>query len=277
MNHTNNLQIEKAKRFAALHERSGFFLIPNPWDGGSARMLEHLGFEALATSSGACAATLGRRDGKITRDEALAHVRQIVRTTNLPVAADLENGFADTPEAVAETIRLGAKAGLVGGSIEDYTGDASKGQYDLGHATERIAAAAEAAQALSFKFKLAARAENFIRGNPSLDDTIKRLVAYEKAGADVLFAPGLPDLATVREVCSAVRKPVNFMVGIRGKSFMVAELVAAGVKRISFASSFYRAALAGFLTAAREVKESGTFQYLDTALTTPQMNEFLQG
>jgi len=273
----NPSQIEKANRFAALHERTGFFLIPNPWDGGSARMLEYLGFEALATSSGAAAATMGRRDGKITGDEALAHVQQIVQATNLPVAADLENGFADAPADVAETIRLGAEAGLVGGSIEDYSGDAGRGQYDLNQATERIAAAAEAARALPFKFTLAARAENFIRGNPKLDDTIKRLVAYEKAGADVLFAPALPDLTAVRELCAAVRKPVNFMVGIRGKSFTVAELAAAGVKRISFASSFYRAALAGFLAAAREAKETGTFQYLETALTTPQINEFLQG
>ena len=269
-------QKEKAERFQALHERAGLFLIPNPWDGGSARMLEGLGYEALTTSSGACAATLGKRDGKVTRDEALEHCRQIVAATDLPVAADLENGFADDPTAVAETIRLAAEAGLVGGSIEDFTGDASRGQFDIAFATERIAAAVEAARALPFYFTLAARAENFIRGNPSLDDTIKRLAAYELAGADVLFAPGLPDLAAVREVCAAVRKPVNFMAGIKGKSFTVAELKTAGVKRISFASSLYRAAMTGLRGAAREIKDAGTFGYLDGAMTTAEMNAFLR-
>jgi 2-methylisocitrate lyase-like PEP mutase family enzyme len=269
-------QKEKADRFQALHQGKEVLLFPNPWDGGSARMLESLGYRALATSSAACAATLGRRDGKITRDEALAHCRQIVQATNLPVAADLENGFASEPAAVAETIRLAAAAGLVGGSIEDSTGDKAKPQYDLNHATERIAAAVSAARALPFHFTLTARAENFIRDNPNLDETIKRLVAYEQAGADVLFAPALPDLAAVREVCAAVRKPVNFMVGIKGKSFTVVELATAGVKRISFASSLYRAAMAGLLNAAREVRDSGSFNYLDTMLTTAQLNEFLQ-
>ena len=208
-------QIEKANRFRALHQRDGIFLIPNPWDAGSARILERLGFEALATSSAAFAATLGRHDGKVTRDEVLAHIRQIVRATNIPVAADLENGFADEPAAVAETIRLAAEAGLAGGSVEDATHDKTKPLYDLGHATERVAAAVAAARALPFPFTLTARAENFGRPNPSLDDTLKRLLAYERAGADVLFAPGLPDVAAVRQVCSAVRKPVNFMVGIQ--------------------------------------------------------------
>ncbi|HLP78752.1 MAG TPA: isocitrate lyase/phosphoenolpyruvate mutase family protein [Candidatus Paceibacterota bacterium] len=270
-------QKEKADRFAALHERSGLFLFPNPWDAGSARMLEHSGFEALATSSAACAATLGRRDGKISRDEALAHVRQIVQATNLPVAADLENGFASGPGEVAEIIRLAADAGAVGGSIEDSTGDTATRQYDLSLAVERIAAAVSAARALPFHFTLTARAENYIRGNPNLDDTIKRLVAYEQAGADVLFAPALPDLAAVREVCTAVRKPVNFMVGVRGKSFTVAELTAAGVKRVSFAASLYRAAMTGLWNAAHEIKNSGTFNYLETSLTSAQFNEFLKG
>ncbi|MDR3457592.1 MAG: isocitrate lyase/phosphoenolpyruvate mutase family protein [Verrucomicrobiae bacterium] len=269
-------QKEKAERFRALHEREGAFLLPNPWDGGSARMLERLGFEALATSSGACAATLGRRDGKVTRDEALEHCRQIVAATDLPVAADLENGFASEPAAVAETIRLAAAAGLAGGSIEDFSGDASRGQFDIGRATERIAAAAESARALPFHFMLAARAENFVRGNPSMEDTIKRLVVYEQAGADVLFAPGLPDLAAVRAVCAAVRKPVNFMVGLKGKSFTVAELKAAGVRRVSFASSLYRAALTGLLAATQEIKDTGTFGYLDGTMTTAEMNAYLR-
>jgi 2-methylisocitrate lyase-like PEP mutase family enzyme len=269
-------QTEKARHFRALHERSGVFLIPNPWDGGSARMLAGLGFEALATSSAACAGTLGRRDGRITRDEALAHVRQIVAATDLPVAADLENGFAAEPAAVAETIRLAGEAGLVGGSIEDSTHDRSKPLYDLGHATERIAAAVAAARALPFPFTLTARCENFNRPNASLDDTIQHLQAYERAGADVLFAPSLPDLATVRAVCSAVSKPVNFMVGIRGKSFTVAELAKAGVKRISFAASLYRTAMTGLLNAAREIKGAGTFHYLDQTITTVELNPFLQ-
>jgi 2-methylisocitrate lyase-like PEP mutase family enzyme len=268
-------QKEKADRFRVLHQSNEVLLFPNPWDGGSARILESLGYRALATSSGACAATLGRRDGSVTREEALTHCRQIVQATSLPVAADLENGFGAEPAVVMETIRLAAAVGLVGGSIEDSTGNKEKPQYDLSLGAERIAAAVSAARALPFYFTLTARAENFIRGNPDLDDTIKRLAAYEQAGADVLFAPALPDLAAVREVCSALRKPVNFMAGIKGKSFTVEELVAAGVKRISFASSLYRAAMTGFLNAAREIKESGHFSYLDTTVTTPELNQFL--
>src|SRR5437764_8114980 len=207
-------QAEKAARFRALHQGSGAFVIANAWDGGSARILAGLGFQALATSSGACAGTLGRRDGKVTRDEALAHARAIVEATDLPVSADLEKGFGDTPAAAAETIRLAAGVGLVGGSIEDATGDKAKPLYDLGHATERVAAAVQAARALPFPFTLTARAEGFLRGNTNLDDAIRRLQAYENAGADVLMAPGLPDLATVRAVCAAVSKPFNFMAGI---------------------------------------------------------------
>ena len=269
-------QSDKAARFRALHQAPGAFVIPNPWDAGSARVLAALGFEALATSSGACAGTLGRRDGKVTRDEALAHARAIVAATDLPVSADLEKGFGDAPAVVAETIRLAAEVGLVGGSIEDATGDKDKPLYDIGLAVERVAAAVQAARALSFPFTLTARAENYLRGNPSLDDTIKRLQAFEKAGADVLFAPGLPDLEAVRAVCAAVSKPVNFMVGIRGKSFTVAELRAAGVKRISLATSLYREAMSGLVNAAREVKDKGTFGYLDRSLTTPELNAFMQ-
>jgi 2-methylisocitrate lyase-like PEP mutase family enzyme len=269
-------QSEKATRFRALHQGRGAFVIPNPWDAGSARILAALGFEALATSSGAAAGTLGRRDGMVTRDEALAHARAIVGATNLPVSADLEKGFGDAPSVAAETIRLAAEVGLVGGSIEDATGDKDGPLYDIGLATEQIAAAAEAARALPFPFTLTARAENFLRGNPDLKDTIKRLQAFEKAGADVLFAPGLPDLASVRAVCAAVSKPVNFMVGIKGKSFTGADLTAAGVKRISLATSLYRAAMTGLLDAAREVKDKGSFGYLDRSLTTPELNGFMQ-
>jgi 2-methylisocitrate lyase-like PEP mutase family enzyme len=270
-------QKDKALRFQALHHAPGYFVIPNPWDGASARILAGLGFLALATSSGAQAGTLGRRDGKVTRDEALAHARAIVTATDLPVAADLEKGFGDAPAAAAETIRLAAEAGLVGGSIEDATGDRERPLYDIDQATERVAAAVEAARKLAFPFTLTARSENFLRGNPSLDDTIRRLQAFERAGADVLFAPGLPDLNAVRTVCAAVSRPFNFMVGIKGKSFTVAELAEAGVKRISLATSLYRAAMSGLLDAAREVTDKGTFGFVDRAVSTPDLNAYLQG
>ena len=269
-------QSEKAARFRALHEGPGAFVVANPWDAGSARILAALGFPALATSSGASAGVLGRRDGRITRDETLAHARAIVEATDLPVSADLEKGFGDAPSAAAETIRLAAGVGLVGGSIEDATGDKARPLYDIGQATERVAAAVQAARALPFPFTLTARAENFLRGNPDLDDTIRRLQAFERAGADVLFAPGLPDLASVRAVCAAVSKPFNFMAGIKGKSFTVVELEAAGVRRISVATSLYRAAMSGLLAAAREVKDQGTFGYLDRSLATPELNAFMQ-
>ena len=267
-------QIEKALKFQELHRSPGVLLIPNPWDAGSARILAGLGFEAFATSSAAAAGVLGRCDGKLTRDEALAHAREIVNATDLPVAADLEHGFGDHPTAAAETIRMAGSVGLVGGSIEDARADRDKPIYDFTLAIERVAAAVQAARALAFPFTLAARAENFVRGNPNLDDTIKRLVAYESAGADVLFAPGLPDLTSVRAVCAAVSKPVNFAVSGRGRSFSVAELTDAGVKRISFAASFYRAAMTGLIEAAREARERGTFSYAERALTTPELNQY---
>lgn len=269
-------QSDKAARFRALHQGPSAFVIANAWDAGSARILAGLGFPALATSSGACAGTLGKRDGQVTREEALAHCRAIVTATDLPVSADLEKGFGDAPEVAAETIRLAAGVGLVGGSIEDSTGDLDTPLYEIGHATERVAAAVQAARALPFPFTLTARAENFLRGNPKLDDTIKRLQAFEKAGADVLMAPGLPDLAAVRAVCAALAKPFNFMAGIKGKSFTVAELEAAGVRRISLATSLYRMAVTGLVDAAREVKDRGTFGYLERSLTTPDLNRFLQ-
>jgi len=269
-------QSEKAACFVALHKGPGAFVIANPWDAGSARLLAGLGFQALATSSGAAAGILGKRDGKVTRDEALAQARSICSATDIPVSADLEKGFGDAPQAAAETIRLAAQVGLVGGSIEDATGDKDRPLYDLGQATERVAAAAQAARALPFAFLLTARAENYLRGNPDLGDTIRRLQAYEKAGADVLFAPGLPDLDAVRAVCAAVSKPVNFMAGIPGKSFTVAELEAAGVRRISLATSLYRAAMSGLLDAAREVKDKGTFTYLDRSVPTLELYKIMK-
>jgi len=270
-------QADKAARFRALHDGPGAFVIANPWDAGSARVLAALGFQALATSSGAAAGTLGRRDGQVTRDEALAHAHAIVEACDLPVSADLEKCFADAPDAAAQTIRLAAGVGLVGGSIEDATGDKDKPLYDFGQATERVAAAVAAARSVGFPFTLTARTENFLRGNPSLDDTIKRLQAFEKAGADVLMAPGLPDLAAVRAVCSALSKPVNFMAGIKGKSFTVSQLAEAGVKRISLATSLYRSAMTGLLEAAREVKDKGSFGYLERTVATQDLNAFLKG
>jgi 2-methylisocitrate lyase-like PEP mutase family enzyme len=266
----NRNQRELAEQFRALHE-SGTFVIPNVWDGGSAAIAVGLGFRALATSSAACAAALGRLDGGITREEALEHARLIVSVSPCPVAADLENGFAHAPAAVAETIRLAAASGLVGCSIEDASGDPQDPVYGFEHAVERIAAAAQAARALPFPFALTARAENFLHGRADLADTLRRLQAFERAGADVLFAPGLPDLEAVRSVCAGLRKPVNFMVGIRGKSFSVAELASAGVRRVSLSTSLYRAAMAGVAAAALEVKERGTFNYLDSAMRGDQL------
>ena len=269
-------QSDKAKQFRALHEAPGTFVVANVWDGGSARMMAGLGFAALATSSGASAGLLGRRDGRVTRGEAMAQARVICEATDLPVSADLEKGFGDAPAVVAETIGLAAGAGLVGCSIEDASGNPAAPIYEFDHAVERIKAAAAAARALPFPFTLTGRTENFLRGRPDLDDTIKRLKAYEAAGAEALMAPGLPDLDAVRAVCAAVGKPFNFMVGIKGKSFTVAALAAAGVKRISLATSLYRAAMTGLLNAAKEVREHGTFGYLDTSLAAPEMNAFLR-
>jgi 2-methylisocitrate lyase-like PEP mutase family enzyme len=264
-------QHEKAIRFRALHDGPATFVIPNPWDIASSKMLAGLGFQALATSSAAAACAVGKKDGGLTRAEALAHARMIVGATDLPVSADLEKGFGDAPEVVAETVRLAAGIGLVGCTIEDTTGNPERPLYDEVLAVERIAAAAEVARELPFPFMLTARAHNLLFPNPSLDATIHRLQAFENVGADVLFAPGLPDLAAVKAACAAVSKPVNFMAGIKGKSFSVPELAAAGVRRISLATSLYRAAMTGFLTAAREVKDSGQFGFVDRSVATPEL------
>lgn len=269
-------QPDKARAFVALHERPGAFVIANPFDGGSARMLASLGFEALATSSGAQAAVLGKRDGQVTRAEALAHARLIVEATDLPVSADLEKGFGDAPEDAATTIREAGAIGLVGGSIEDATGDSATPIYDIAQATRRVEAAVAAARGLPFRFLLTARAENFVRNVNDLDDTIRRLRAFEAAGADVLMAPGLSDLEAVRKVCGSLKKPFNFMAGIGGKSFTVPDLAAVGVKRVSLATSLYRFAMTAALEAAREVKEKGTFGYIDRSVPTADLNAFLK-
>jgi 2-methylisocitrate lyase-like PEP mutase family enzyme len=269
-------QHEKAAAFRALHAAPGAFVIPNPWDAGSARMLAAMGFKALATSSWAAAGTAGVRDGELGRDEALRQARAIAAAVDVPVAGDLENGYGDAPDTVAETIRLAAEAGLVGGSIEDATGRADDPIYDLDFAVERVAAAVAAARRLPFPFTLTARAENFIRGRPDLDDTIKRLQAYERAGADVLFAPGLPDLATARTVCAAVSKPVNFMNGTKGRAFPVAALAEAGVKRISLATVLYRAAMTALHEAATEIATQGTFAFVDRPLSGPEIAKYFR-
>lgn len=256
-------QSEKARAFAALHERPGLFVIANAFDGCSARMLASVGFEALATSSWVQAALLGKRDGSTTRAEALAHATVIVRATDLPVSADLEKGFGDAPEDVAATIREAAAIGLVGGSIEDATGDSVTPIYDIDDSVQRIEAAVAVARDLPFEFTLTARSENFVRGINDLDDTVRRLQAFEAAGADVLMAPGLPDLEAVRQVCASLNKPFSFMAGIEGKSFPVADLTAAGVKRVSLATSLYNCAMAATLEAAREIVDDGTFGYVD--------------
>jgi len=258
-------QAEKAAVFQALHERPEPFVIANPWDAGTARILTGLGFSALSTTSAGLAFTLGRRDGTaaISREEALANARLIVEATTLPVAADLENGYGHAPEDAAATIRLAAEtAGLVGGSIEDASGNPDKPIYDFDHSVERIAAAVEAAQALHFPFMLVARAENYLHGRRDLDDTIRRLQAYEAAGASVLYAPGITQPEDIRTVCVSVSKPVNILMGIKGAPLLtVKELGALGVRRISLGSGFCRAALTAFYRAAREVADHGTFTF----------------
>jgi 2-methylisocitrate lyase-like PEP mutase family enzyme len=272
-------QSEKARAFRALHERPGAFVMPNPWDVGTARILAGLGFAALATTSAGLAFVLGRRDGEaaVSRDEALAHAGAIVAATPLPVSADLENGFGDAPERAAETIRLAAGAGLVGASIEDATTDPERPIYDASLAAERIAAAVDAARALPFPFTLTARAENFLHGRPDLDDTIRRLQAFEAAGADVLYAPGLRDLRMIRALCTAVGKPVNVIMGLAGAPFSIDQLSAAGVRRISLGSALSRTALGAFLRAAREIKECGTFTFADGAASFAEIDLFMSG
>ena len=266
---------EKSAAFRALHERPGVFVIPNPWDPGTARLLAGIGFEALATTSLGLANTLGRADGTgaVSRDEVLANCRAIAGATDLPVNADLENGYADEPEAAAGMIRLAAEAGVVGGSIEDATGDPLKPIYDFELAVERVRAAVAVARALPTPFMLTARAENLLHGRRDLDDTIRRLQAFEAAGADVLYAPGLRDLASIRTVTSAVGRPVNVVMSSADPSITVAQLALAGVKRISVGGALSRLALAAFLKGAREMTEQGSFTYMRDTVPSAELRQ----
>jgi 2-methylisocitrate lyase-like PEP mutase family enzyme len=259
-------QAEKGLAFRALHERDKAFIIPNPWDVGTARLLAHLGFEALATTSAGYAFSVGRRDNTIDRDEMMAHVSAIASATDLPVSADLENGYGDDPDTVAQTIKLAADAGLVGGSIEDsFGGDGAV--YEIGQAAERIRAAAEVVRSLPFRFALTARAENYLVGRNDLKDTIARLQAYQEAGADVLYAPGLKTKDEIAAVVGSVDRPVNVIMGLQGVQMSLAELSALGVKRVSVGSALSRAALGAFLRAAHEMRDNGTFNFAEDAVS----------
>jgi 2-methylisocitrate lyase-like PEP mutase family enzyme len=270
-------QTEKGTAFRALHERERAFIIPNPWDIGTARILAHLGFEALATTSAGYAFSIGRRDNTTERDEMMAHVAAIVSATNLPVSADLENGFGDAPEAVAETIRMASAAGLAGCSIEDMSRQTGHAIYEHRHASERIRAAAEVARALPFSFTLTARAENYLVGNPDIKDTIKRLQAYQEAGADVLYAPGLSSKDDITAVVSSVDRPVNVVMGLQGVQLNLAELSKLGVKRVSVGSALSRTALGAFIQAALEMRDYGTFDFAEKAVTFRDISAMFQG
>ncbi len=268
-------QADKARLFKALHQRQKLFIIPNPWDGGSAKMLASLGFEALTTTSAGLAFVLGKPDGGVTREQSLWNAKLIVDNVDIPVAADLENGFGHTPEDAAETIRQAAAVGLVGGSIEDAAGDPANPIYDFNLAVERVTAAAEAARALDFDFTFVARAENFLHGRPDLDDTLRRLQAYEKAGADVLFPPGLPSLEAIRSVVRAVGKPVNIVRGGPGPT--IAELEEAGVRRVSLGGGLSRVAYTALKQAGEELLGTGTFGFADGILPTSALNSLMRG
>jgi 2-methylisocitrate lyase-like PEP mutase family enzyme len=271
-------QADKAAAFGALHARPGAFVMPNPWDAGTARLLASLGFEALATTSLGLANSLGRADGTgaVSRGEVLDNCRAISAATDLPVNADLENGYADDPRAAAGMIRLAAEAGVVGGSIEDATGDPARPIYDFPLAVERVHAAVEVARSLPFAFVLTARAENLLHGRPDLDDTIRRLQAFEQAGADVLYAPGLRDLAAIRTVTASVGKPVNVVASAIDPAITVAQLAEAGVKRISVGGALSRLALAAFLRGAREMRDQGVFAWTRDAVATRDLKRVFE-
>jgi 2-methylisocitrate lyase-like PEP mutase family enzyme len=260
---TMTTQAEKGQAFRALHQRDHAFIIPNPWDMGTARLLAHLGFEALASTSGGYASSIGVRDYAVGREAMIAHVAALASATSLPVSADLENGFADAPGVVAKTISLAAAAGVVGGSIEDATGRAEDPIYEQALAAERVRAAAESARALGFPFTLTARAENYLHGRRDLKDTIQRLQAYQEAGADVLYAPGLTSADEIATLVRSVDRPVNVLMGIPGSALSLAALSAMGVRRVSVGSALARTALSAFLRAAREMRNDGTFTFAE--------------
>ena len=265
-------QSEKGRFFRALHQRDAAFIIPNPWDIGTARILAHLGFEALATTSAGYAFSVGQLDNSVDRDRMMKHISEIASATDLPVSTDLQNGWGDDPETCAETIRLAAQAGAVGGSIEDATGRNDDPIYGLQHSADRVRAAAEMVHALPFTFTLTARAENYLHGRPDLKDTIARLQAFQEAGADVLYAPGLATKEDIAAVVSSVDRPVNVVMGLQGVQLSLAELSAMGVKRVSVGSTLSRTALGAFLRAAREMRDHGTFTFADDAATMREIS-----
>ena len=258
-------QESKGAAFRALHQAEAAFIIPNPWDIGTARMLANLGFESLATTSAGFAFSIGRLDGQVGREAMIEHVAALASATDLPVSADLENGFGDAPEDAAATIRRAAEAGAVGGSIEDASGRDDEPIYDFEFAVERISAAVESAQGLDFPFTLTARAENYLHGRPDLADTIRRLQAFQEAGADVLYAPGLTTRRQIEEVVRSVDRPVNVLMGLPGIGLSLAELSRIGVKRVSVGSALSKAALGAFLRACRELADGGTFEFVESA------------
>ncbi|QCP53290.1 isocitrate lyase/phosphoenolpyruvate mutase family protein [Trinickia violacea] len=270
---TQHHQIDKARAFRAYHEAPGAFIIPNPWDIGTARLLAQAGFKALATSSAGYAFSRGLPDSAVGREQMLVHLAEIAGATDLPVNADLENGFGDAPEDCAETIGLAAQAGVVGGSIEDATTRVDDPIYAHDAAVERVRAAVEAARALPFPFTLTARCENYLWGRPDLDDTIRRLQAYQEAGADVLYAPGLKTREDIATLVRSVDRPVNVVMGLQGVRLSLDELAELGVKRVSVGGSLARAAFGAFLRAVREMSEHGTFSYADEAIPSKEINE----
>jgi 2-methylisocitrate lyase-like PEP mutase family enzyme len=271
-------QAERARSFRGLHERSGIFIMPNPWDAGTAKLFASLGFEALATTSLGFASSRGRVDGTraICREELIANCREIASATDLPVNADLENGYADDPDEAATILRLAADAGVVGGSIEDATGDPAKPIYDFDLAVARVAAAARVAHSLPFPFTLTARAENYLHGRPDLDDTIHRLQAFEAVGADVLYAPGLRDLETIRRVVAAVQKPVNVVMSAADPEITAQQLAGIGVKRISVGGALSRLAFAAVREAAVTMRDAGTFRWVRDTFPSKDLKTIFQ-
>jgi 2-methylisocitrate lyase-like PEP mutase family enzyme len=271
-------QAEKGRLFRELHQRPGLFIMPNPWDAGTAKLFSSLGFEALATTSLGFANSLGRADGtlSVSREELIANCHEIAAATDLPINADLENGYADAPEDAAQIIRMAADAGVVGGSIEDATGRADEPLYEFDLAVARVAAAAKVARSLPFAFPLTARAENFLHGRPDLDDTIKRLQAFSAAGADVLYAPGLKDLATIRKLVAAVDKPVNVVMSMADPDLTAPQLAAAGVKRISVGGALARLAFAAVRDACVGMRDQGSFRWVRDTMPSKDINAILR-